>query len=475
MFPWADGDSLRDYWDTTPKQTPTKTLVLEALQQLRGLADALNSLHNCSNGQTEDETANSDDEEQPQVPTMQIQDENNEVTNHIVTGNKKSIRHGDLKPENILRFMNGQSGLGTLKIADMGLAKQHIVETRDRTHLTSTRYGTIRYEAPEAVTVIRGGRSRLYDVWSMGCITLEFIIWILHGNHQLNNFYNQVKGDAKQVCQYFEIPETGDLRRPELHRVVLQWINHIQNTDPECAQDSAINDLLKLVREKLLVVPLHPNRESSTSGGSLLAPPAIGETVTRYRATAKEFRDALDDILSNIHRPGYLLTTQKRDGVSLPEPRSSLLGLSAGSVLPTRNAAPKGALLSGVLGQPVRPDYGVPPLKDWEFPVDNHFAEALSKRIGPLSPPSPSSQSARLCDRCAKLSFWDGGFTFGDRLSTLRESAKSCDFCRLLSDVSIKAGNELGKLITFERKLSNLVITGDSFPILSIVRSDGQL
>lgn len=474
MFPWANGDSLRDYWDATPKQKPTRKLVLQALQQLRGLADALDSLHNCNDSQSGEEDANSDDEEHSQVPTMQIRDENDQVTVHFGTGNTKSIRHGDLKPENILRFVDGQDDMGVLKIADLGLAKQHITNTRDRTHLTSTRYGTIRYEAPEAVTIIRGGRSRLYDVWSMGCITLEFIIWMLYGNNELNNFYNQVKGDAKQVCQYFEIPETGDMRRPGLHRVVLQWINHIQNKDPECSQETAIHDLLKVVREKLLVVPLPPNRESSTTGGRVFAPPALGETFTRYRATADEFRDALDDILSKTRRPDYLLTAHGREGLSLPLPKSSILGLSAEAVLPTRNAVPMGALLSGVLGQPIRADYGVPPMRDWEFPVDNQFAETLCARIGALSLSPYSPHPATLCKRCSNLSFWDGGFTFEDKLSALRQRSVVCNLCRFLTDVSPEREDHSDKLITFERKLSHIVITGNPFPVLSIIRSHGK-
>ncbi|KAI4621856.1 hypothetical protein J4E80_004229 [Alternaria sp. BMP 0032] len=312
-----------------PKPDPNPQIVLQTLQQLRGLADALDRLHHCDSGTTE-VVVNEDDQERTlNVPDMQITDEHDQMTDHIVTTNKTSIRHGDLKPENILRFMEGGEGLGMLKIADMGLAKQHIVETRDRTHLTSTRYGTIRYEAPEAVTAIRGGRSRLYDIWSMGCITLEFVIWILYGNDQLNNFYSQVKGDAKQVCQYFEILETGELRRPQVHHVVLQWINHIENTDPECAQDSALRDLLRLVREKLLVVPLPPNRESSLTAGRVLVQPGVGETITRYRATADEFRDALDKILSKVDAPNYLLTGGKRENVKAPLPRLSMLGTPA--------------------------------------------------------------------------------------------------------------------------------------------------
>ena len=62
----------------------------------------------------------------------------------------------------------------------------------------------MQYEAPEAIGELNGPRSRLYDVWSMGCITLEFIIWLLYGNDELNNFYGQLKGDAQNHSQDLE-------------------------------------------------------------------------------------------------------------------------------------------------------------------------------------------------------------------------------------------------------------------------------
>lgn len=181
MFPWADGESLRDYWEKVPKQVPTEEVIEQTIRQLRGVADALDHLHNFHGGDAGGHTAE-EDQDHPNGPQVSVQNEVGEETNAT---NKESIRHGDLKPENILRF-NGFNGLGVLKVADMGLAKRHVVATQDRPHVTSTRFGTIRYEAPETETAIRG-RSRLYDIWSMGCITLEFIIWILYGNDELKS------------------------------------------------------------------------------------------------------------------------------------------------------------------------------------------------------------------------------------------------------------------------------------------------
>lgn len=479
MFPWADGDSLRDYWEKIPKPNLDGHLIRQTVKQLRGLADALDALHNCSKVTANKKgTADSTYEEESCLTQLQVIDEEDNVTHDIYGKNNKSIRHGDLKPENILRFLNGADGMGTLKIADMGLAKQHIVKTQDRTHLTSTRYGTILYEAPEAVTVLEGGRSRLYDIWSMGCITLEFIIWLLYGNDQLNNFYNQVKGDAQQTCQYFEVSENDESYRPEVHRIVREWISHIQMNDPECTQDSAIADLLLIVVEKLLVVPLPPDSDSSlTSGRRSFAMPGKGEDRTRYRATAAEFREALDKIISKMETPGYLFTGYSRSNIALPAPKSNMLH----PVAAVRDGAPIGSQLrtpqpdhsmTGVLGRAIKTgDYALPPMKDWEFIVDNTFAALLVQNEGHRSLLSSSTKRSVLCSICSGLNFWKGGFRHETKYSILERQREDCEFCRLLHEVTYTEDGHKVDDVVFERKQSNLIVTGAPFPVLSIYKS----
>ncbi|KAJ3962809.1 hypothetical protein N0V92_000497 [Colletotrichum tropicale] len=101
MFQWADGGNLRDFWKSHPSPEFNANLVRESVTQLRGLADALAVLHNYKG--------------------------------------EGNYRHGDLKPENILRFKD-KSFVGTLKIADMGLAKRHTEATDARLGPTNTKY-----------------------------------------------------------------------------------------------------------------------------------------------------------------------------------------------------------------------------------------------------------------------------------------------------------------------------------------------
>lgn len=476
MFPWAEGDNLRDFWVKNPQFGPSQETILQTITQLLGIADALAELHNY---REERRRSLPNGEGSIPVPVINVDQIDMPPLHHTTTdqdgdddleiANSVSIRHGDLKPENILRFTKeGDSKLGTLKIADMGLAKQHVLATSDRNarHLiTNTRYGTQTYEAPEAVTA-KYGRSRLYDVWSMGCITLEFIIWILYGHEQLTNFYRQLAGGPQLPYQYYEIPDPSEISHAEVHHVVLKWIDHLATQDPECLEDSALGDLLRLVRDKLLVVRLPPSSVSSRAGGRTLAPPALGGG-SQFRATAKEFRDALRDILTRGSDNTYLFCGKDRTNVRPPE--SPLLPVAQ------RQDSGRGIsvhlpVISGVLGRPIRADYSLPPLKDWQFPVDNQFAEQVINRISSTAFLPREKQLPTLCERCKSLDFWTGGFSIDDYVSNLLISAQTCDFCRLLRDARRVEDSPATDHIRFERKESNLLLTGDPFPVLSILR-----
>jgi serine/threonine protein kinase len=287
MFQWADGGSLRDFWEDLPRPSLDAKFIKEIVQQLRGLADALHELHNY----------------------------------------KGSYRHGDLKPENILRFRDS-TRVGILKIADMGLAKHHVVATYLR-QATSTRYGTVRYEPPEVQThkLSEEGRSRLYDIWSMGCITLELIVWLLYGNDELLKFNDGLKELLEESSPYFEIDKANP-RLAKVHRSVRVCMDHISK-DPECTGSTALRDLLEIVRTKLLVVHLPQHRPSiinalDESSGSVAVTDADTLGISSRpsgppRASAELFRNSLDDIIGKGEaNERYWFTGTKRDGLRGP-------------------------------------------------------------------------------------------------------------------------------------------------------------
>lgn len=228
MFEWADGGNLRNLWKNMPSPTLTAPLVKDVIKQVLGLAKALDAAHNLN-----------------------------------ATG--ASYRHGDLKPENILVFNKGGL-IGTLKIGDWGEAREHGQATEMRPSKTTAKYGTRRYEAPEVETGVTPKwlgqstkrRSRLYDIWAMGCITLELTIWLLYGAEGLGRFDRELGFGS-----FYQTSVVNGRKVAQVHDAAVRWMDQMAE-DPRCQVGStAIGDLLELVRTALLVVKL-PRRLGTT-------------------------------------------------------------------------------------------------------------------------------------------------------------------------------------------------------------------
>lgn len=113
--------------------------------------------------------------------------------------------HGDIKPENVLWFAkppspsSSSSSLplsedltsGTLKLSDFGLARFSIHQhTRSMTP-ASKWAATLAYRAPETDLHPEAAIGRSYDMWTLGCLYLEFVTWALGGKALLEQFVMQ--------------------------------------------------------------------------------------------------------------------------------------------------------------------------------------------------------------------------------------------------------------------------------------------
>lgn len=158
IFPWAKADLLR-YWKTVnPKPRFDKTTVLWFAEQCRGIASGLSAIHRYGSGES--------------LPSLSLGDP------------AVYARHGDIKPENILWFPEADSSLvgGTLKLSDFGTADLAI-GGQETMAFSPT------YRAPEIE--IPGSRiGRAYDMWSLGCLYLDFITWLLGGWEMVDVFGN---------------------------------------------------------------------------------------------------------------------------------------------------------------------------------------------------------------------------------------------------------------------------------------------
>lgn len=228
IFDWADGGDLTDFWrrDSKAFQTRGPELVVWCFQQMLGLVDALFVLH------------------------------------------EMNYRHGDLKPGNILHFKDSKnsdvphSKYGRLVITDVGISKYHHQVTEFRRGGTNTTASTLDYEAPEAELDRdkpegeKEPRSRKYDMWSVGCILKEFIIWLLYGNKPIEDF-RKIRKRGSDKAPYYTVANTktgaATVKNAEIHPAVSRGFKALKE-DPRCAESTGLAALVSLIENHLIVI-----------------------------------------------------------------------------------------------------------------------------------------------------------------------------------------------------------------------------
>lgn len=204
VFPWAEGGDLRDFWNSNDAVNRNADLALWCLRQMHGLAGALRALHSIN------------------------------------------CRHGDLKPEHILCFHRSNSPL--LVVSGFNIARVHRHSTMMRRDPSITRATTPAYEAPETITRMDLPRSRRYDIWSLGCIFLEFTVWFLHSLKSIDEFRTARSDSTQSWCYFYELTSRT---KAEVHPAVLKTLGELRD-HPRCKGDTALAALLSLIAEGLL-------------------------------------------------------------------------------------------------------------------------------------------------------------------------------------------------------------------------------
>ncbi|KAI0440127.1 heterokaryon incompatibility protein-domain-containing protein [Xylaria telfairii] len=418
IFEWANGGTLRDFWKKHGKAhlELDGIRIKKYLEQLHGLVKALCKLHN-TNMQTTTALAQANMNGRPQATTSQALQENSRAILSSPSeggGNDdKHWRHGDLKPENILVF-ESSSWVETLKIADFGLAKQHDFATAFREGPTSTRHTTLQYEAPEAVTNKDKPRSRLYDIWSMGCIILESVIWLLYGYKGLDEFYNEGKDLEAHTQQslYFttKINKGNSRSVASVSNTATRCITEILANDPECTQPTALRELLELVRDGLLVVAIPGD-------------PKPGDAPCR--ATAKELHEKVTNIREKAeHDDNYLFTGTNRKGIPLPWSLSSS-NKKVPLVEVTQSPSPQAVHYP--------PSHKIIILDTtWEILEDEIISSRLIETKRFITFGNLSGDTSSLCKRCLTLDFRGLDLIMSENYTFLTSERVFCAFCDLL-------------------------------------------
>lgn len=152
LFPWADSDLL-GYWERHRNLKMSEDAWSWLIEQCYGIVGAVAFIHDPGNNMRD------------------------------LQGKPLYGRHGDIKPENVLWFKKRQSigGRGALVLSDLGLAAVH--RDTSRSNIPGEAIPrTPNYRPPECdMDGPKGHISRSFDIWTMGCLFLEFIVWALEG------------------------------------------------------------------------------------------------------------------------------------------------------------------------------------------------------------------------------------------------------------------------------------------------------
>jgi hypothetical protein len=76
-------------------------------------------------------------------------------------------------------------------------------------------------------------KSRRYGIWSMGCVVLEMLIWLLHGPDSLGDFSRNLIGEFRGEVPFFAVERGPNGTVSRLHSVVEARVEAMAR-DPEC-------------------------------------------------------------------------------------------------------------------------------------------------------------------------------------------------------------------------------------------------
>ncbi|KAK4445806.1 kinase-like domain-containing protein, partial [Podospora aff. communis PSN243] len=243
IFPWAES-TLETYWEKTmpsnnnthPTQLDPQTAAWVA-KQLQGITGAIEAIH---------------------APRP----------HHLEPGKEGFGRHSDLKPDNILWFRHDDDPKGLLVVTDLGLATFNREVSRSIQPGSSARVPG--YRAPECDMQNAKAR-RLTDIWTLGCIYLEFVTWLLGGDQLLGEFKEQRTSldhlSRVRSNLFFEFEEDrsrgGSEKRKGQMRVkktVAEFIARLHRRE-NCSQ--FVHEVLDVIQNEMMVVDQQKRSDAS--------------------------------------------------------------------------------------------------------------------------------------------------------------------------------------------------------------------
>lgn len=231
LFRWANGN-LRDYWEAHPQLSDiprTWKFTTWVAGQWLGLAHGLLAIHHC--------------------PPDKHSDIGDEQQSDGFGSQRVNGRHGDIKPENILWFHTNDAedhrspANGKLVISDFGLTEFH----RDETGLVSPRNiaVSLTYRPPEYDVSRAPSISQSYDIWTLGCVLLEFVIWYLQGYEAFDQFSKDRAAEDHNIIRedkYFTIVHNFRTSKDRVSNAAVLKKTVVSVSKIECRQLASSED-----------------------------------------------------------------------------------------------------------------------------------------------------------------------------------------------------------------------------------------
>ncbi|KAJ9495077.1 hypothetical protein H2202_009552 [Exophiala xenobiotica] len=202
LFRCADYN-LRRFMELKPTPEWTNSQLPAILGQMAWLTDGLRHIHN--------------------LGPANLQPDG--IQEHAEPGRRRHSQsgyHHDLKPGNILVTINRDTEDLLFSISDFGSAKMGQILSGSRpSQFTRNRYpGDPVYGAPD--TILEGKSSRPYDIWSMGCVMLELLTWIIGTSIEGNSVQAFQDARLKTIANAYGDQDTAFWYQDESRRVLLK-------------------------------------------------------------------------------------------------------------------------------------------------------------------------------------------------------------------------------------------------------------
>jgi len=286
--------------------------------------------------------------------------------------------------------------------------------------------------------------------------------------------------------------EISHERVVSIHRVVEHWMEHMSKDGLCRSGETAIGDILHVVRTGLLVVELPED-----DGLDLQAVVGLA-FVTRDDSPLISLTTPESTDPEIIHGPSSKERTKKRTRFHASELEMELLRIAKSEATDyywyqDHESRPAPAELVDLHDRWLRTpsshsignsmiSYAHPSLdpEEWEFELDNDFAAILSSRMRTITGISPHQTPllARLCTICKDFQWrlLDADFAITYATQTLRTNskAKSCDLCYLLWRTCRDNLGEACESVHFQRAGSTVRMRDMKHPLLTVLRSNGK-